>query len=313
MRVAIVGAGAIGGFFGALLGRAGHDVALLARGQHLEAIRQHGLQLRSKQFGDFTVPVRGAADASELGSNDLVIVAVKMYDFAAAAQGAKAALAAEGVALTIQNGLDAPQELAKVVGRDRVLAGTISIEATLLEPGVAGHLAPHHTTTIAELEGGPTPRVEALVAAMQAAGITVSTAEDGMAALWQKASGLIPFATLTAAADCSLGEFMTDPTSKALWDDLLNEILAVSAACGYDMQRAVGGWRAFSERGVQATPDFTSSMARDLAAGRRTELEWLTGKIVRLAVEHGLPAPAHRALYAILRLRAGRESQPQKQ
>jgi 2-dehydropantoate 2-reductase len=303
MRIAVIGAGGLGGFLGAVLARAGHDVGLLARGAHLEAIQAHGLELRSKQFGDFTVTPRAADDPAALGLHDLVIVAVKMYDFAAAAQAAAAVLAPDGCAMTIQNGLEAPGELAKVVGANRVVTGTVSIEAAILEPGVAGHLVSTHSITLSEHAGEPTPRLEQLAAELKAAGLRVSVVADGMAALWQKACGLIPFATITAAAECTLGEFSAEPASRDLAHALLDEAVAVAAAQGYDMAAASAGWRSFLEKGAQTMPDFTSSLNRDFRAGKPTELEWLTGAIVRLAAADGVPAPAHAALYAVLKLR----------
>ncbi|MFI5267196.1 MAG: ketopantoate reductase family protein, partial [Chloroflexota bacterium] len=279
MRIAIIGAGGVGGFLGGLLARAGHEVGFLARGQHLKAIQQRGLELRSKQFGDFTVKPRATSEAAELGQNELVLVAVKMYDFAVAAQAAKAALAPDGRAVTIQNGLDAPSELAKIVSPHQVLAGTASIEAAILEPGVVGHLVPTHSVTVSELDGAPTSRLDQLAADLKAAGINASVVPDGMAALWQKACGLIPFATITAAADCTLGEFTSEPASREVAESLLDEAVAVAEACGYDMRKASAGWRGFFDRGAQTMPGFTSSLNRDFRAGKRTELDWLTGAI----------------------------------
>jgi 2-dehydropantoate 2-reductase len=304
MRIAIIGAGGVGGFLGGLLARAGHEVAFLARGQHLEAIRQRGLELRSRQFGDFTVKPKATSEPSELGENDLVLVAVKMYDFAVAAEAAKAAISPDGRALTIQNGLDAPRELAKLIPPSQVLAGTASIEAAILRPGVIGHLVPMHSVTVSELEGPPTPRLEQLAAELKAAGVHASVVPDGMAALWQKACGLIPFATLTAAAGCTLGELASEPASRDVAEALMDEAVAVADACGYDMRKASAGWRGFLQRGAETTPDFTSSLNRDFRAGKPTELEWLTGTMVRLACEKSVPVPTHQALYGILKLRA---------
>ncbi|HLG74658.1 MAG TPA: 2-dehydropantoate 2-reductase [Chloroflexota bacterium] len=308
MRIAVIGAGAIGGFVGGLLARGGHEVRLLARGPHLDALRRGGLQVRSKQLGDFAPTVSATDDPAELGANDLVVLSVKMYDFAPAAEAAKQALAPDGQALTLQNGLDAPDELAGVVGRERVLVGTIAGEFTILEPGIVGHLTPQHVATISPLDGGVTPRLDTLAETMKISGLNVSIVEDGMRALWQKACGLIPFATITAAAECNLGEFMGQPASRDLWEALLAEIIAVGNACGYDLHQPVAGWRAFAQRGIETSPAFTSSLARDLQAGRRTELEWLTGKIVRLSVEKSVPAPVHRALYGVLKIKEAQRS-----
>jgi 2-dehydropantoate 2-reductase len=308
MRVAVIGAGAIGGFIGGLLARDGHDVRLLARGPHLQALQANGLQVRSKQLGDFAAPAAAVGDAGELGPSDLVIVAVKMYDFEDAARAAGQALAEHGLALTLQNGLDAPDELARVAGRERVLVGTIAGEFTILEPGVVGHLTPVHSVSVSPYDAESGLRAHEIAGAMKHAGLHVSVVDDGLRALWQKACGLIPFATITAAADCAVGDFMGLPASRDLWEALLAEITAVAAACGYDLHEAVAGWRAFAQRAIETSPAFTSSLARDLQAGRRTELEWLTGKIVRLSVQKSVPAPVHRALYGILKIKEAQRS-----
>ncbi|HEX6512407.1 MAG TPA: 2-dehydropantoate 2-reductase [Chloroflexota bacterium] len=310
MRVAVIGAGGVGGFLGSLLARAGHDVACLARGAHLEAIQAHGLSLRSTQFGDFTVQVRASAAASELGTNDLVLVAVKMYDFGPAAEAAREVLDEAGMAMTIQNGLEAPGELARVVGPERVLTGTASIEAAIIEPGVVGHLVPMHSVTVSETDAPVSHRVQALVDRLQAAGVNAAAVADGNRALWQKACGLIPFATITAAGDCTLGEFASQPPARELAHTLVDEAVALAAACGYDVRQAADGWRGFIDNGPKTAPGFTSSLNRDFRAGKRTELEWLTGKFVRLGQEKRVPTPAHRALYGLLKLREAKASTP---
>jgi 2-dehydropantoate 2-reductase len=309
MKIAIVGAGAVGGFLGGLLARAGHDVSVLARGSHLVAIRASGLQVRSSQVGHITVPVLATDQPGELGSNELVIVGVKMYDFAAAAQTTEEVLAPDGVAVTIQNGLDAPYELAKVIGRERVVTGTASIEATLLEPGVIGHLLPVHALSLSEIEGPPTPRLERLADALKVAGVNVTVAPDGMRALWDKAVGLIPFATATTAGNCGIGALAGSPEAFRMFSQLLAEVTAVALATGHDLSAIMQRTQAQVQPLAQQAPRFTSSMNRDLNVGKRVELEWLTGKLVRLANEHGVPVPAHTLLYAVIKARLAERDQ----
>jgi 2-dehydropantoate 2-reductase len=169
MRVAVIGTGGVGGFLGSLLLRAGHDVRFLARGQQLAAINEHGLLLQSKQFGEISSKPVATDDPRQLGPADLVVVAVKMYDFDAAARAAGTALAPTGVAITVQNGLDAPNELARVIGGQHVLTGTASIEAITVGPGRIAHLIPIHAMTLSELTTGPTPRLEKLASEMRVA------------------------------------------------------------------------------------------------------------------------------------------------
>ena len=303
MRVAIIGTGGVGGFLGALLARAGHDVRFLARGAHLAAIRERGLELRSKQFGDFTVTAPASDEPAQIGPADLALLAVKMYDFEAGAQAVATALAPDGLALTIQNGLDAPYLLATQIGAGRVLAGTAAIEAAVLEPGVVGHLVPLHQLTVSELEGDPMPRLEELLAQLRAADVNASIQPSAFDALWTKAVMLIPFATATTAANCGLGALMASDEARALVRALSDEALAVAQASGARLSERVLSFERMAEAMTPKTPAFTSSMNRDFAAGKPLELEWLTAKLTRLADEHRVPAPAHKALEAVIRAR----------
>src|SRR5713101_9705532 len=160
MRVAVIGAGGIGGLYGGLLARAGHDVSFLARGAHLRAIQAHGLEVRSAEFGTFKVPGVASDDPTDLGQADLVLFAVKTYDLDQAAQAAKHVLAPHASLLTFQNGLDAADQVAAIVGKEHVLIGTTALETTILEPGVIGHLSKFHFVTVSALDGPPTASVE---------------------------------------------------------------------------------------------------------------------------------------------------------
>jgi 2-dehydropantoate 2-reductase len=253
--------------------------------------------------------VRATDQAAELGSNELVVVGVKMYDFAEAAQAAAAALAPDGVAVTIQNGLDAPYELAAVVGDARVLIGTAAIEASLLEPGVVGHLFPTHAVTLSELHGQPTPRVERIAAELKIAGINVAVVPDGSQALWNKAARLIPFATVTTAVGCGVGALFASPESSDLSRQLYAEVTAVAQATGYDVSPIVEQLLARAEAGAKRAPHLTSSMNHDMQAGKPLELEWITGRLIRLANEHAVPIPAHTVLYAVIKARLAQRAE----
>ncbi|HVV92137.1 MAG TPA: 2-dehydropantoate 2-reductase [Hyphomicrobiales bacterium] len=308
MRVAVIGAGGVGGFVGGLLAKAGHEVTFLARGAHLAAIRERGLTLKSVQAGDFTIAAAATDRPAELGRNDLVVVAVKMYDFAGIVAAAAAALAPEGVVLPLQNGLEAPDLLAAAAGRERTLVGTISVEAAIAAPGTVAHTTPNHQLSLAALSGPPGPRLEALAAAFREAGVNVRVGQGGRQILWEKASVLIPFATLTSAGDCTLGDIWAVPALKQAWDRLAAEAIAAAAADGYDVRREAAAMAATFEKMLPRAAGFTSSMNRDFRAGRPTELEWLTGAVVRVGRDKGAPAPAHEALYGVLNLRERRRS-----
>ncbi|HEY1727204.1 MAG TPA: 2-dehydropantoate 2-reductase [Candidatus Baltobacteraceae bacterium] len=308
MKIAIIGAGGIGGFLGAMLARAGNDVSLLARGPHLAAIAQNGLQLESRQFGSFTVTTVATDDAAKLGRNELVFITVKMNDFEEAARTAKSVLSDDGFAVTIQNGLDAPDILARVVGEAHTLIGTIAIEASIEAPGKIAHTTPMHVLTLAQFSGTPSDAVKRLQTMLREAELNALLAEDGRKALWDKACILIPFATLTAAGDCTLGEIYGIPALKHDWTSLSAEAAAVARADGYDVTESLAAMLTRFESLAQSSPGFTTSMNRDIRAGRRSELEWLTGRLIQIGTDKGVATPAHATLYGLLKLKAQRAS-----
>jgi 2-dehydropantoate 2-reductase len=308
MRVAVIGAGGIGGLYGGLLARAGHDVSLLARGQHLRGIQQRGLRVQSAQFGTFSVtPAAASDDPRDLGLSDLVLFAVKTYDLDEGARAAQQILAPDACLLTFQNGVDAPDRVAEVLGQDRVLIGTTGLETTILEPGVIGHLSPTHYVTVGALHGPPSPRVGHVVETLRGAQINASEVPDGHRALWEKAWILLPMATLTSVCRAPIGPIRELPETQRLVDQLIDEVSAVARAYGYDLPEAsarartvISGW----------AYDGKASMARDFERGNRTELEALTGALVRLADAKSLDVPVARMAYALLKLRQQLDSQP---
>jgi 2-dehydropantoate 2-reductase len=300
MRIAVVGAGGIGGLYGALLARAGHDVSFLARGPHLSAIQQHGLQVQSAEFGTFSIQARASDDARELGQADLVLFAVKTYDLDEAAQAARLLLAPDGSLVTFQNGVDAPDQVAAIVGAQHVLIGTTRLETTVLEPGVIGHLSAGHQVSVSAFDGPSTPRVVETVATLRAAQINATAVEDGRLALWDKASMLVPMATLTSVCRSAIGPIRDLPETRAMAQAMLDEFAAVASAYGYDLSAI----QSRTQLGVQsAPPTMKASLARDFERGKQTELDALTGAIVRLAEARHVPVPTMRTAYAILKLR----------
>ena len=300
MRVAVIGAGGIGGLYGGLLARAGHEVSFLARGAHLRAMQQRGLEVQSVEFGRFVVQARSSDNPLDLGQADLVLFAVKTYDLDPAAQAAKQVLAPEGHLLTFQNGLEAPDQVAQVVGEERVLIGTTGLETTILEPGVIGHLSNVHYVLVAALNGPPTAAAEAVVDTLRGAGIKADAAQDGRRALWEKAWVLLPMATITSVCRSSIGPIRDLPETHRLIDALLDEVTAVARAYGYDLPEA----RERARSVIESWPaSGKASMARDFERGNRTELEAITGALVRLADAKGVDVPVARTAYALLKLR----------
>jgi len=303
MRVGVIGAGGIGGFYGGLLARAGHDVRFLARGRHLQAMRERGLRVQSAQFGTFDIAARASDSAAELGPGeaDLVLFAVKTFDLDDAGVAARELLAPDGALLTFQNGVDAPDRLAEIVGPERVLIGTTGLETTILEPGVIGHLSNRHYVFVGALHGPPTPRVQSVVSTLAEAGINVAAAEDGHRALWEKAYLLLPMATITSVTQAPIGAIRDLPETRALIEALLDEVMAVAAAYGYALPEA----RARAAEIIYSWAyDGKASMARDFERGGRTELEALTGTLVRMAAAKNVAVPVSRTAYALLKLRS---------
>jgi 2-dehydropantoate 2-reductase len=307
MRVAVVGAGGIGGLYGALLAQAGHEVGFLARGDHLRAMLDRGLEIQSAEFGTFTVPCRASADPADLEPADLVLFTVKTYDLDGAAQAAASLLKPDGHLITFQNGIDAPDRVAAIVGPERVLIGTTRLETTILEPGVIGHLSQGHQVTVSALDGPPTPTVEQVVQVLKDARINAIVVPDGRQALWEKASILVPMATITSVCRSGVGPIRDLPETYAMAGAISQEFAAVARAYGFDLTAG----QSRLQLSIDSAPaSMKASMARDFERGRRTELEALTGAIVRLAEARGVEIPTMRTAYAILKLRERLEVSP---
>jgi 2-dehydropantoate 2-reductase len=300
MRVAVIGAGATGGQYGGLHAQAGHDVVLLARGAHLAAIRERGLEIRSAQLGTFAVHPRATDDPAQLGQADFVLVAVKTYDLDAAAQAAKLATGPDTAVLTLQNGVDAPDRVAAVVGPEHTLIGTTSVETTVAEPGVVAHLSPGHRLTLSELDGPVSPRVERLVGALREANIHAVAIEDGRRALWDKASFLIPMALLTSVCRQPIGPILDFPATRDLLLEVCREVAAVGRARGVGLDPTA---EPAMRQLASFQPTMKSSLQRDFERGARTEIDALGGTLVRLAEQHHVSIPALRTIYPILALR----------
>lgn len=303
MRVLVMGAGAIGGYYGAALARSGHDVTFVARGAHLEALRERGLAIRSGGATTVLRPVRAVAATTESRhAPDLVLFTVKGYDTDPAALALRPVVGAGTVVLTLQNGVDSVDRLAAALGADPVLAGTTIIEATIAEPGVIAQGGPTPRIVIGEPSGGVTPRVEAVAAAFREAGIEAVATPDARQAIWEKFVRLASNATVTAACQATMGEVRATPEGASLYRDLLSEAITVGRAAGAAFPAdAVDTSLAF----IWSLPHtMKTSMQRDYERRGRVELEELTGAVVRLGARVGVPTPTFDAIYRILRVRA---------
>jgi 2-dehydropantoate 2-reductase len=300
MRVVIVGAGAVGGYYGARLAHAGHDVTMIVRGANLEAIRTHGLRVRSG--GDELVAqVRAESDPSRVGPVDLVIIAVKTYSNQQALPLVPPLIGAGTSVLTLQNGVDSADELSAVVGQTPVLAGTTYIAATLVEPGVVEHVGTVRRIVFGEAFGERmvTDRVSRIREALAGADIQAEAAADSRVPIWEKFIFLAPIAGLTAAARLPIGPVWAQPAFRQAFDQAMAEVEALARHAGVPVAADV---RAQKLRYLDASPPtMRSSMMVDITSGRPLELEALMGTVVRRGLAAGIPTPVMATLYGILK------------
>jgi len=298
MKIAMMGAGGVGGFYGARLQQAGHEVTFIARGAHAAAMRTGGLRVQSA-LGDLHLPqVSVATDPREVGPVDLVVMAVKLWDTEAAAEAIKPMIGAHTVVVSLQNGVDKDETLATVVGRDHVLGGVTYILANLSEPGIVVHSGRLQRVWIGELDGGVSDRVERVVAAFVASGIEAAGSTEIRRATWEKFVFLAANSAVTAVTRQTVGAVRTHPATRALLADAMREVVALARAEGVAITEDFVEERL---RFVDTLPDGgRASMAQDLLRGGRLELDWLSGAVVRRAERLGLASPVHRALYAAL-------------
>jgi 2-dehydropantoate 2-reductase len=297
MKIGVVGAGGVGGYFGGRLAAAGHDVRFLARGPHLDAIRADGLRVRSVK-GDFEVAVAASDDPAEIGRCDAVLFCVKSYDTRATAARLAPMLGEDTAVVSFQNGVDNEEQLAAVVGADHVLGGAAFIFATITSPGVVAHTGGPARIVFGELDGTRTERAERLLAACREAGIDADIPSDIRVVLWSKLAFICAVAGMTSASRRPLGDIRDDEAAWAMFRRLVTEVVAVGRAEGV----ALGPDTADQQVALaSAQPAGAySSLYHDLVNGNRMELDALHGTVVRRGARRGVPTPASEAIYAIL-------------
>lgn len=310
MRIAIMAAGAVGGYFGARLAQAGHDVVFVARGRHLEAIRKDGLKIESV-LGDVHLKnVNATDDPAGMGPVDIVIFAVKLWDTEKAGEQTKPLVGTGTRVVTLQNGVDSVERLAPILGADHVVGGTTHIVTVMPAPGVIRHTSPIAQFRCGRPRGQSDAKLEAFVKAAQTAGIDAILSDDIERDRWQKFIFLAATSGTTAATRMPLGPVMADPDTRAFFRRIMEEVHAVARAKGVAVPDS------FVEEQMQfgggLPPTTKASQLNDLEAGNRLELDWLAGKVVALGRELGVPTPTNEAVYAVLKLhRMGRNTDRQ--
>ena len=304
MRAAVVGAGGVGGYFGGLLARAGHDVTFVARGAHLEAIQRNGgLRVESQNDGDFYAPGHGVGDTSDAGAQDLVLFNVKMHHNAPAIASLPPMVGPGTVVLTLQNGIDNGDQLAAALGPGPVMIGSAFMEGRISEPGVVTQGGPG-TAGFGEMTVGITERGERLYREFVDAGWRIELHENMTGMLWKKFAYIAGSAAVCAAANCVYEEMRTIPATRALIQQAIEEALEVGRASGAPIMDDSLEWAMNSLDRFPAQG--RASMAKDFTEGRPVELDGLNGALIRLARRTGTPTPANDFLYAVLKPAADR-------
>ena len=299
MRIAVMGSGGVGGYFGARLAQAGNDVAFIARGAHLAAMRARGLVVKSAQGDVHLARPVVTDDPASLPAADVVLFAVKLWDTESAAARVRPLVAGGGVIVPFQNGVESIERIAAVVGPEPVMGGVAQIAATIAEPGVIAH-----TGTMARLRFGPVlpaqqPAAERLLAVCTTAGVEAELVADVRLALWMKFVFLVALSGGTALARQPVGVLRADPDLRSMLEAAMRETWEVGRAKGIALpDDFVAAQMRFLDG---LPPEMRSSMQNDLAAGNRLEVPWLSGAVARMARECGIAAPVNATIYAALK------------
>ncbi|MYR40444.1 2-dehydropantoate 2-reductase [Streptomyces sp. SID5910] len=298
MRIAVIGAGGVGGYFGARLAAAGNDVTFVARGRHLEAIRRAGLVVRSP-LGDLrTSPESVVASIAELGPTDLVLVAVKLWDTEDVAEQLRASAAHKAPVLSLQNGVHKDAVLRGSLTDEQVLGGVCFISAFIEEPGVVRHNGTLQKVVVGSYGSGPAEAGRAVLAAFRGAGVDAEASDDIERVIWEKFVFLVGLSATTAAVRRPIGVVRANERSRRLLYDVMAETVAVAQASGVRLDSGFAEDRlAFCDT---LPAGMTSSMHNDLEHGNRLELPWLSGGVADLAERLGVAAPRNRTVADIL-------------
>ena len=299
MKIAVMGAGAIGGYFGGRLAKAGFDVSFIARGAHLDVIRKNGLKVLSP-LGDFTIhPATVTDDPAEVGPVDVILFMVKNYDTLQAAEQIRPLVGPDTAIIPFQNGVEARAMLSNVLGARHVLGGVAFIPASIQEPGVIKHNAELAKLVFGEFDKQITPRALSFLDALEKAGVTGEIPADISMVLWSKLMFLTSMSAINCITRQPVGLVQSDGETIALYMDAMREVAAVAAAHGVSLgEEAIANNMALAK---SFPPNNKTSMFQDLEAGRRLEIDYLSGAVVRLGREKGIETPIHRTAWVAIK------------
>ncbi len=301
MKFAIMGTGGIGGYYGGLLSRSGQDVTFIARGAHLEAIREKGLIVKSVH-GDFSIfPAKATDNPSEAGIADVILFATKTYQTDEAAVLIKPMIGPNTVVISLQNGIDSADRIGTVVGMEHMLGGTTWCSVALEAPGVIGQYSQFRRIALGEFNGQKTSRLQAVYDAFNAAGFTVEFSENILKVLWTKFVFIAPVMLMGSLTRMTFGDYRHVPEARAMLGEAINEVAALALASGVTLDADVAAKTlAFID---SSEPGIKPSMQRDVESGKPSELESMIGVAVRLGIKYNVPTPVMRFAYAMLKPR----------
>jgi 2-dehydropantoate 2-reductase len=296
VRIAVVGAGGVGGYFGARLAASGADVLFVVRGRTLEALRANGIRVASIA-GDFSVPKVNATDAPA-APVDAVLVATKAWQLREAAENMLPLIGEDTVVVPLQNGIDAPEQIAAILGDDHVAGGLCAIVSFVEEPGVIRHIGAEPLIAFGEMDRRPSERLQRLRDVIAAAGIKCEIPPDIRRSMWTKFVFIAPFSGVGSIARVPVGSWRSVPQTRALAERAVAEVIALAGGAGVTLDddaldKTMARYDALPEAS-------TPSMQRDIAACRPSELEAQIGAVVRLGRKYGVPTPLHDWMYAAL-------------
>lgn len=310
LKIAVYGAGGVGGYFGAVLARAGYPVSLIARGEHLKAIREKGLHIQTPKEAFTVTPAKASDNPADIGPVDVVIVGVKAWQVPDAAQATGPLVGPKTRVMPLQNGVEAVEQLAQAVGREHVLGGLCRIIASIAGPGTIKIGGMEPVVVLGELDGSElSGNAKALLDAFRAGGVNIQAAPDIQAALWDKWVFIAAVSGVGAVSRATVGEVRESPPTRDLLQQVMEEVAAVARQRGV---RQTGDIVARTMSFIDSMPkEGTASMQRDVADGRPSELEAIIGSVVRFGKQAGVPTLAAEFIYASLlpqekRARAGR-------
>lgn len=298
MRVAVVGVGGVGGYFGGRLAHAGEEVIFVARGRTLEALHSNGLRVDSIN-GDFAVEKVNATDnPASAGRVDAIIVATKAWQVREAAELVRPMVGPDTIVVPLENGMDAPGDVASVLGAGHAFGGLCTIVSFVVEPGVIRHAAAAPFIMLGELDRRVTPRAERLRDALRSAGVKTDIPPDIHKSMWSKFVFISPLSGVGAVTRVPIGVFRSVPESRQMLVEAVDEVVAVAKAKGVQIDDDIAAKT--MQRYDELSSDSTSSLQRDVMAGKPSELEAQLGAVVRLGKQTGVSTPVHRFLYHAL-------------